>query len=802
MKLQHLIMAGLSLASALLAAGDLTIAENGVACAGILVPEKTKPVVELAAKELAAYLKKITGAEFTVGTASKFKTNFKLGFGDPKGLEPEEFIIRTNGNDIEIFGHDTNKKISVFNLYYYCNEKGTLQGVYYFLEQLGVRWPIPGFDHIPEQKTLVLKPLDIRFKPYFRDRQIGSSAYRFVDRHPDGPEYCKDNDEAMMWYLRVGESPRQVVMGCHSERALGLYQDPEWKSDPTRLQLMKNGKRDPNHSCWTHPDIKKVWIKAADAYFSGVSPLKAGFKYTKKPQNKWPVPFLIPGEFMVDPMDHGGSNDGRCRCERCEDYRKKHPGPDDTELLWEVIGDVADFVAKKHPGGYITTLIYSPKRQVPSRKLPHNVRVRLCVSGPKVGLTPKIYQQQLETLRTWHKVTGNKVPLWTYHCVGFGNAMPHIVEVYPHLIKQYVHAMKGYADGMYMETHSLNYTRKLPDIYFFHRLMRNPDLDIDKELDEYFRILYGPAHREARQFFDDLEKVFADFWHKSEAMNIKAGLDSFASPWRKRDFEMQKKLWTRAYTADKIAEWGKLVAAMEKKTAGTRYAKPVRLLRKYIYDGMVQQRQLLFGKEELRRNLKMTAVQIAPGSVPTEEQWKNAPIHRQIPARPYYDKLQGNGRFQLISDGKTLFIRAEMDEPQMKKTQVKAGQKTGSTDIWRDNCMQVYIASLKDKFMWQLIVNDRGHWSSRKINQGFDDWIQMPGCKVTVKREPKRWTVYASMPLKTLNPSNGELRLNVVRERHIKGAGRNGVEYSTTSQLAMYGLWQDPKHFATVTFAK
>ena len=58
------------------------------------------------------------------------------------------------------------------------------------------------------------------------------------------------------------------------------------------------------------------------------------------------------------------------------------------------------------------------------------------------------------------------------------------------------------------------------------------------------------------------------------------------------------------------------------------------------------------------------------------------------------------------------------------------------------------------------------------------------------------------MPLKTLNPSNGELRLNVVRERHIKGAGRNGVEYSTTSPLAMYGLWQDPKHFATVTFAK
>ncbi|MBR4664971.1 MAG: hypothetical protein IKO93_13955, partial [Lentisphaeria bacterium] len=153
--------------------GDaFAIAENGEARAGILIPKNAKPIVRLAAKELAGYLKKITGADFPIGPTAQFKTNFKLGFGDPAGLDNEEFIIRTKDGQIEIFGHDTDYKVS-WRHYFSCDEKGTLLGVWYFLELLGVRWPAPGMDHVPEQKTLVLKPLDIRFKPFFRDRHIG-----------------------------------------------------------------------------------------------------------------------------------------------------------------------------------------------------------------------------------------------------------------------------------------------------------------------------------------------------------------------------------------------------------------------------------------------------------------------------------------------------------------------------------------------------------------------------------------------------------------------------------------------------
>ena len=778
------------LAALLISGAELTIAENGAAKAGILIPENARPVVRVAAAELAEYLKKITGAEFTVGTKSKYKTNFKLGFGDPAGLDNEEFIIRTQDDQIEIFGHDSDRKFSWFQFYYYGNRKGTLQGVYYFLEQLGVRWPAPDMEHVPVRKTLVLKPLDIRFKPYFKDRHIGSGAYTFVNNRPDSREYCKNNEDAMKWYMRIGESPRHVVPGCHSERSLALFKDPEWKSDKTRLQLDKNGKRNPNYSCWTHPDVKRIWLKAADAYFSGKTARQAGFKYVSA--RSWPYPFVVKDEFMIDPMDNDGVNDGRCYCERCKQFRKAHPCPDDTDLIWEVIADVADFIQKKHPGKYITTLVYPPKRQVPKRQLPSNVRVRVCLSGPKIGLDPVQFENEIKTIRTWHQVTGRKVPLWTYHCVGHGNSMPHIVETYPHLIKNYVQALKGIGEGMYMETHSLTFTRKLLDTYIFHRLMRNPDLDVDRELDEFFRILYGPAHQEAKQFYAELERLFADFWNRTAAPGKKGSL---VTPWKYRDLAMQKKLWTMAYTDSKLDELGKLVAAMEKKTANGPYAKPVRMLRKYIYDGMVDQRKLIFGKEDIRKKLDLKAAKIPAGTVPSEEQWKNAAVYHLIPAVPFVDKLDAKGRFQLLSNGKDLFIRAELDESSMDKTQVRKGQKTGSQDIWKDNCVEFYIASMKDARIWQVIINDQGHWSSRRISQGFSDWIQLPGCKVSVNREDRRWTVFVTIPLKTLNPSAGELRLNVARERHVK---EKAAEYSTSSPLAMYAVWQDPKNFATL----
>ena len=801
MQNKFLLLTALLLSAFALTGADLKIAENGKACAGVLIPANAKPIVKMAAKELTGYLKKITGADFKYGTESKFKVNFKLGFGDPKGLENEEFIIRTNGNDIEIFGHDTDRRRSMFMYYYYTNQKGTLQGVYYFLEQLGVRWPTPSFEHVPQQRTLVVRDMNIRFKPYFKDRHVGSFAFAAVNKHPDSTYYFKNRDEAMLWFMRIGESPRHVVHGSHSERSLGLYSDKKWISVKERLQLSKKGKRDHRYSCWTNPDVRKMWIRAADAYFGGKRPKDIGLKYVSSSsgiRNGWPYPFLFGDEFMIDPMDNDGVNDGRCYCKNCQDFRRKNPCVDDTELIWNVIIEVAEFVEKKYPGCYITTLCYPPKLQMPKRKIPSNIRVRLCLSGPKVLLQKADYKRELQKIRAWHKFSRNRVPLWTYHCVRHMDSMPDIVETYPHLIKKYLHSIKDISAGMYMETHEATFTRKLLDMYIFHRLMRNPDADVDKELDEFCRITYGPAAPEARKFYNRLEELFMMFWRKTVPGTKTAGL---VTPWKYRDREMQQKLWSLAYTREEVDNLGKMVAAMEKKAAGTKYASQVMLLKKFIFDTIASRRMVAMGKEEIRKEIKISIPKIpAVKTFPTAAQWAKAPVYKQIPALLFQEKLNAEGSCSLLYDGKKMFIKADLQEPLMDKTKIKANQKTGSPTIWKDNCIELFFVAMKSQSTWQILVNDRGNWSSRKVSRGVSDWRLMPGCEIKVIRGKKSWTVLAAVPMNVILPEGGELRFNMVRDRHIVGQPRG--EFSTGSPLAVTGVWMDPDNLGTVTFEK
>ena len=68
----------LFLAALYVFSGDLTLAENGIAQAGIVIPEKAKPVVLFAAKELKTHLDAMTGADFVIGTKTSKPCSIRL----------------------------------------------------------------------------------------------------------------------------------------------------------------------------------------------------------------------------------------------------------------------------------------------------------------------------------------------------------------------------------------------------------------------------------------------------------------------------------------------------------------------------------------------------------------------------------------------------------------------------------------------------------------------------------------------------------------------------------------------------
>ena len=784
------------LTTGLLSASEIKIAENGKACVGILIPPNPRPIVKVAASELAMYLKKITGADFTIDEKSTFKKNIRLGFYKPDEVKNIDFFIRSTEKGIDISGADTDStKSSWFYYYYDCDEKGTLIGVYYFLEKLGVRWPTPADEFIPEQKTLTAKDLNIRFKSELPFRQTPTSPYRFIS-WPDGREYVSDNNDFMRWLVRLGGSTRSYVAGVHSETPLGFCRDPQWLADKTRLQMQKNGERNKNYTCWTHPDVTKAWTRAADGYFSGLTPVQAGFKYASPGylDSSWPFPFFIKDEFMIEPKDNDFTNSGKCYCERCQAFRKKHPCKDESEIMWRVIADVARNIKAKHPGKYITTLIYPPKMEIPKIDLPNNIKVKICASGPKRILDPRKFEKELKDIGDWQKKTGNGVSLYTYHCICHGLGMSQLVEYYPALIKKYAQSIRGKAPGMFMESKDYNFTRMLPDIYFFHRFMREPDLDLDKEVDEYYRLLYGPAHEEGKSFWKLLENVFAAFWKKTAENDN----HSLVTPWsRTKRSEHVKVLWEQFYTADLLADLGQLISSMEKKCAGTKYEKNVRLLKKYVYDGLVSERNLEVNRDEIRKNLVVNGTTVK--SCPVDAEWKNIPSNKLIAMKKYVE-LKASGFFRIAADATNVYLRSEFAEPYMQTRQNRI-RRSGNGAVWKDDCAELYFYSQKAGKLWHILINSRGAWASRiyDIKTKKWTWKMIPGAVMKISQLKRSWILNCNIPLEQIAPEGGVLKFNIIRERRNKKIPAQ--ETSTFSPLISYYARFDFENFAQLIFS-
>jgi hypothetical protein len=120
-----------------LPATALMIAEQGAARAEIVLRDDATVPEHTAAGELAAYLGQAVGTAFSVVTetaAASDKNHIHVGFTaaakglgiDSAAFGPEEWIVRTHGNDLVLAGG---------------RPRGTLYAVYHFLEdEVGVHW--------------------------------------------------------------------------------------------------------------------------------------------------------------------------------------------------------------------------------------------------------------------------------------------------------------------------------------------------------------------------------------------------------------------------------------------------------------------------------------------------------------------------------------------------------------------------------------------------------------------------------------------------------------------------------------
>lgn len=767
-----------------IAAADVTIANKGRANADIVTGPNPPAVIRYAAEELKHHLDRMTGGNFIITEKSKNPVQIVLGQGNPDGLKRDGFVIAVKGGRVEIYGRDnpSAQPLDLFHLFYDETDRGTLMGVYEFLEQLGVRWPAPGPGnaYIPERATVILPEKTAKIEPVFADR-TGTDFWNFMEYYPDAGEYCRNVYDMYIWGLRLKLSTRSMVVGCHSENTLKFREI--WRDHPERFQMMPDGKRNFDYLCWTDPAVKDIWFKAADAYFSGKTPAEAGFPHLKPYlKSKWPFPFIAPDDFMIDPHDHTTSNDGRCRCPRCETFRQENPCPDDSEIIWRVIAGVAQKIGEKHPGKYISTLIYPPKMSVPKTvEIPDNVLVRVCISGAKEVPTPKRLQNDLDIVREWHQATGNKPPLWTYQCIIFDRTLPVVPEIYPRLTAEFLRQLKPVGAGAYIEHHAFSHTARNLDMYVYSRLLWNPDQDVDQILDEYYRIYYGPAAGEAKLLYERMMSNWLKIWSLTvrDEPGKKRGS---VGMWSDRK-AVQKAAWGQVYTVEEMQAFEKQLTALENAAAAVPgYAGRAGLLRKYLYNIMAAERLEAMDKAELQKDiiLKVAANEQKAHSYPLISAARLAPV------------LSAGGEFKVWRDDGMFHLRADLKEPKLAASATKT-RNPGDPEVWQDNDLELFFFS--NGKLWQIIINDQGNWASQWITVNGAAWERIPGVRVKVDKGADAWQIHAGIPLSVFG--GGKLLFNLARNRNIKG---EKVELSTWSPLGMVGNWHDPENYGNVEF--
>jgi hypothetical protein len=160
------LLAGIGLLVSASRVPAITIVREGHAEAVIVVPEGDKGV---GAAELQGYVEKVSGAKLEMVSEDRLreaKRGSRVYVGpclaasrvvDVSGLQPEGFVIKTDGEDLFIVGRDsTDKGMEV---------SGTFYGVCEFLERyLGVRWLMEGpvGEVVPKRATIDTTLADTR----------------------------------------------------------------------------------------------------------------------------------------------------------------------------------------------------------------------------------------------------------------------------------------------------------------------------------------------------------------------------------------------------------------------------------------------------------------------------------------------------------------------------------------------------------------------------------------------------------------------------------------------------------------
>lgn len=496
-------------------------AENGfkVYESVIVVSADASETDAYAAQRLKHYLDRITGKNIEI--VNDFDSSeYEICVGETN-RDKTDFSESADGSYIIT---STDKRIIING----AGNKGTINGVYAFLEKFcGCHWYETQVIIAPENSTLTVpSDIDIKYTPFFEYTETDTASSRDI-------EFSLANGLTGGVYRNFtaeqGTTVEYLGRFCHTMTTFFCKSETYFDEHPEYFAL-RNGKRTPNQLCLTNEKVKDIVTAEVLELLESEHNPDADIQIVSLTQH--------------DNFDY-------CQCNNCKAIDDENGSQSGTMITF--VNEIARRV-KEH--GYdnvvFDTFAYQYTRKAPTKVVPReDVIVRLCSIECCFGHTlddPKCEQNVdfMNDLRKWGKIC-NRIYIWDY-VHNYANTLcifPNFGVLQRNIQIFYENNAKGlYEEGNYYIDNSDAEFAEMRT-YLLSKLMQNPYLDYEAEMDGYLNGVYGPGGCYIREFIDIItEHAVTDSKHLSIYQSAENTLQNMTD----EDVEKCNELWEKAKT--------------------------------------------------------------------------------------------------------------------------------------------------------------------------------------------------------------------------------------------------------------
>ena len=469
-------------------AQQFTIVKKGKSKCTIVIPQNPTVIEVQAAMVFQDYLQRISGARLPIERDDAKARSNEILIGNVSRPGMNGLPLEKLGKD-GLFIQSSGEKLVIAG----GIDKGVLYGVYTFLEKyLGCRKYSSSVTVLPRQKTIILNAIN--------DMQVPAFSYReeLYPANARDPEY-------MAWHKldsHTGLPDTGNKWGAWVHTFNNLLSTKEYgETHPEYFSFYDSVRHSGNNSrgrpeaqlCLSNPDVLEIVCKNLQVSID---------------QNPTALYWSV----------SQNDNVNYCRCPACAELDAKYSAFTPGSIMYGThvneyysplgMGSLMTFVnkvAERFPDKIISTLAYQHTRVPPKDLVPRqNVNIMLCsiesIRNVSLEEGDKAF---CKDLLGWTQLTNNII-IWDY-VVQFRNLIspfPNLHTLQPNLKFLRDNGISAVFEQGSPETGGEFHELKA---YLIAKLMWNPDVDVNKVMDDFLAGYYGKAAGPIREYINLLE---------------------------------------------------------------------------------------------------------------------------------------------------------------------------------------------------------------------------------------------------------------------------------------------------------